>query len=167
MPTTSSVRMRQVVDWSASIWAGLLAGSIFLILNVLITPLAIGGNGWVMVRLIASIPLGESVLAPPASFDLKALLVALVTHYVLAVVFSMILAYIFHRGGMLTGILGGALFGLCLYLINVYTLTYVFPWFFAIRGWAFMLTHVLFGAVAGGIYEGLEVEAFVPEEEST
>ncbi len=165
MPTTSSVRMRQVVDWSASIWAGLLAGSIFLILNVLVTPLVMGGNGWVMVRLIASISLGESVLAPPASFDLKALLAALVTHYVLAVVFSMILAYIFHRGGMLTGILGGALFGLCLYFINVYTLKLVFPWFFAMRGWAFLLTPVLFGAMAGGIYEGLEVEEFVPEEE--
>ena len=168
MPTTSSVRMRQVVDWSASIWAGLLAGSVFLLLNVLVTPLAMGGNGWVMVRLIASIPLGQAVLAPPASFDLYALIAAFVTHYVLSIVFSMLLAYIIHRGGMLTGILGGAAFGLCLYYINFYTLTWLFPWFFAMRGWPFLLTHILFGAVAGGIYEGLEVEEFipVPEEES-
>jgi hypothetical protein len=161
--------MRQVVDWSASIWAGLLAGSVFLFLNVLVTPWVIGGNGWVMVRLIASIPLGEAVLAPPASFDLVVLLAAFVTHYVLSIVFSMILAYIVHRGGMLTGILGGAVFGLCLYYINVYTLTWWLPWFFAVRGWPFLLTHILFGAVAGGIYEGLEVEEFIPvrEEEST
>lgn len=108
------------------------------------------------------IPLGEAILAPPASFDLKALIAALVTHYVLSTVFSMVLAYIFHRGGMLTGILGGAVFGLCLYCINVYTLTWVFPWFFTMRGWAFLLTHIAFGAMAGGIYEGLEVEEFVP-----
>jgi hypothetical protein len=157
--------MRQVVDWRAAIWAGLLAGSVFLLLNVLVTPLAIGGNGWVMVRLIASIPLGETVLAPPASFHLKALLAAFVTHYALSVVFSLLLAYIFHRGGMLTGMIGGALFGLCLYYINVYTLTWVFPWFFVMGGWLFLLTHILFGAMAGGIYEGLEVEEFIPASE--
>jgi hypothetical protein len=165
MPTTSSVRMRQVVDWRASIWAGLLAGSTFLLLNVLATPLAIGGNGWVMVRLIASIPLGEGILTPLASYDLNALLAAFVTHYVLSIVFSMVLAYMIHRGGMRTGILGGAVFGLCLYCMNVYTLTWVFPWFFVMRGWAFLLTHVLFGTMAGGIYEGLEVEAYIPVEE--
>jgi hypothetical protein len=107
-------------------------------------------------------------LAPPASFDLYALLAAFVTHYVLSIVFGMLLAYIIHRGGMLTGILGGAVFGLCLYYINIYTLTWQFPWFFVMRGWPFLLTHILFGAMAGGIYEGLEVEEFIPvrEEES-
>ena len=166
MPTTPSVRMRQLVDWSAAIWAGLLAGSIFLLLNVIITPLVIGGNGWVMVRLLASISLGETILPPPASFDLKALLAALVTHYALSIGFSMLLAYIIHRGGMLTGILGGGLFGLCLYYINIYTLTWFLPWFFGIRSWAFLLTHILFGAAAGGIYEGLEVEEYVAAPEA-
>ena len=162
MSTSSTVRMRQVVDWSAAIWAGLLAGSVFLLLNVFLTPLVLGGNGWVIIRLFASIPLGDAILAPPATYDLKALMAALVTHYVLSVGFGMLLAYIIHRGGLIAGILIGALFGLALYAINFYTLTLAFPWFFALRSWVFIATHVLFGALAGAIYEGLEVEEFVP-----
>ena len=63
------------------------------------------------------------------------------------------------------GIVGGALMGLCLYALNYFTLTAVFPWFFAIRSWMMAVGHILFGAVAGGVYEGLEVEEFVAVEE--
>ena len=56
----------------------------------------------------------------------------------------------------------GAVFGLALYYINVYTLTLLFPWFFMMQAGIFAVTHVIFGAVAGATYELLEVEEFVP-----
>lgn len=160
--TTSSPRMRQLVDWRAAIWAGLMAGAIFLLVNLFVTPLVIGGNGWVMVRLFASILLGEGILAPPATFDALALVVALITHFALATAYSMLIAYIIHRGGLIAGVVGGALLGLALYSINFYTLTFFFPWFFAMRSGVFVAAHLIFGALAGGIYEALEVETFVP-----
>ena len=40
-------------------------------------------------------------------------------------------------------------------------LTLLFPWFFAMRSWTLVFTHVIFGALAGGVYESLEVEEFV------
>lgn len=162
--TTSSPRMRQLVDWRAAFWAGLLAGAVFLLVNLFVTPLVIGGNGWVMVRLFASIILGEGVLAPPATFDVLALVVALITHFALAVAYSLLIAYVIHRGGLIAGIIGGALLGLALYSINFYTLTFFFPWFFAMRSGVFVVAHLLFGALAGGIYEALEVETFIPTE---
>jgi hypothetical protein len=154
--------MRQVVDWSAALWAGLISGVILLLLNVFLIPYFIGGNPWVMVRLFGSVLLGEAVLAPPATFHLAALVVTVLEHLVLSIVFSVLLAYIIHRGGLITGIVGGALFGLLLYLINFYTLTLIFPWFFAMRNWVFVLNHIIFGALSGSIYELLEVEEFVP-----
>ena len=156
--------MRQVVDWSAAFWAGLISGIIFLLLNVFLIPYFIGGSPWMMVRLFGSVVLGEEVLAPPATYHLSALVVAVLMHLVLSIVFSMLLAYIIHRGGLITGILGGALFGLILYLINFYTLTLIFPWFFAMRNWVFLANHAIFGALSGGIYETLEVEEFVPAQ---
>lgn len=162
--TTSSPRLRQLVDWRAAFWAGLIAGAIFLLVNLFVTPLVIGGNAWVMVRLFASIVMGEGILAPPATFDGAALLVALVTHFALAVAYSLLIAYIIHRGGLIAGIIAGALLGLALYSINFYTLTFFFPWFFAMRSGVFVAAHLLFGALAGGIYEALEVETFVPAE---
>jgi hypothetical protein len=161
--TMTSKRMRQLVDWSAALWAGLIAGALFLLLNLFLSPI---GNAWAMLRLFASIILGEGILAPPATFDITALIAALVIHFGLSILYALLIAYVIHRGGLISGVIGGALLGLALYSINVYTLTLLYPWFFAMRGAIFITTHAIFGAVAGGIYEALEVEIFVPAEEA-
>ncbi len=160
----TSTKMRQVVDWSAAVWAGLIAGTIFLLINMLLTSIYLG-SPWVIVRLIASVLMGKGVLPPPATFDPAIFIVSLVVHIPLSILFSCLLAIILHRWGLFVGILGGALFGLALYLINFYTFSLVFPWFFPMRSWIMALSHIIFGALAGGIYEGLEVEEFVPAEE--
>ena len=159
---TQSGSLRQVVDWSAAVWAGLIAGVIFLVLNLILIPATIGGNVWVILRLFASIILGEDVVSPPApdTSDMTVLISALVVHFVLSIVFALILAFITHRWGFITGVIVGALFGASVYVINLYTFSYFFPWMFALNSWTFFLTHVLFGAIAGGIYEGMEVEEF-------
>lgn len=159
------IRLRQVVDWSAAVWAGLVAGTIFLILNIFLLPMLVGGNAWVVLRLFASLAMGENVLAPPATFDLTITLVALATHFALSLSFSLVLAFLIHRWGLIAGVLLGGLFGLGLYSINFFTLTLFYPWFFAFHSTPMIVNHVIFGALAGGIYEGLEVEEFVPVEE--
>ena len=158
----TSAPMRQLVDWSAAVWAGIISGIVFMLMNVFLVPYFVGGNAWVMVRLFASIVLGDGILAPPATFDLYALLAAIFTNMVISLGFALLIAYIIHRGGLITGILGGAALGLVIYGINFYTLTFFFPWFFPMRGWAMLGNHIVFGALAGGVYEFLEVEEFVP-----
>ncbi len=161
-------RMRQLVDWSAAFQAGFLAGLAFLLVNLFVIPAVIGGNAWIMIRLAASVLLGDTILAPPATFDLSALAAGLLVHFTLSVLFALFIAFCLHRWGIVVGIVGGALFGLALYGINFYTLTMpdLYPWFYPFRGVPMALSHVLFGALAGGIYEALEVEEFVPVEES-
>ena len=161
---TQRPRLRQVVDWRAAIIAGFVAGTVFLLFNLFVVPGQGEGAAWVMVRLCASIVLGPEVLAPPATFDAGALGVALVTHYTISVASAALLAVIIHRYGLAVGIVGGALFGLALYCINMYTLTYFFPQFFVLSGSLFLWGHIVFGAIAGGVYEALEVERFVPDE---
>jgi len=162
--TTSTSKMRQLVDWSAALWAGVIAGSVFFLLLVFVTPIFAGGNAWVVIRLLASIGLGADILAPPATFDLTALIVALISNFVLSIGFALLIAYVLHRWGLIMGIVGGALLGLAIYAINFYTLTFFFPWFFAMRSWPIVISHLIFGALAGGIYESLEVEEFIPVE---
>lgn len=163
----TSVHKRQLVDWSAAFWAGIISGFIFLAVTVFAVPYFTGGNAWVMIRLFASVVLGEGILAPPAAYNFSALAAALLVNSVLSLAFTLLLAYIIHRGGLITGILGGSVFGLAVYCINFYTLTFFFPWFFAMRGWPMAASHILLGALAGGIYEGLEVEEFVTVTEET
>ena len=156
------VRMRQLVDWSAAVWAGIVAGSVFLILNVTLIPQYIGGNAWIVLRYIASLVLGTGVLPPPDSADVTALIVAVALNFTLSIIFALFLAMITHQWGLLLGMIIGALFGLALYYINLYTLTFFSPWFFAMNSTLFMLIHILFGLVAGATYEILEVEEFIP-----
>ncbi len=165
MNRTPSVQMRQVVDWSAALWGGVVAGLVFFLLNVFIVPLLVGGNGWITLRYTASMVMGQSVLPPPATFDGVVVIVALIVHFVLSIALTMLLAFIIHRWGLIVGIVGGALFGLAVYFTHFYTVTLLFPWFFAVRSWPLLFSYVIFGAVGGGVYEALEVEEFVPVEE--
>jgi len=159
-------RLVQIVDWSAAVWAGLVGGTVFFLMNLFLTPALVGGNAWVQVRLLASIVMGPKVLAPPATFDAGALFAALATNFALAIVFALVVAWVLHRWGLIVGILGGALLGLALYLVVFYSLTWFFPQFFAMNGRGYLLSHVVFGAVVGGVYEALEVERFEPASES-
>lgn len=154
--------MRQVMDWKAALWAGILASILFYLLNIFIVPLILGGNMWVIIRLFASIIYGEAILAPPSSFDFTALLVSIIVNIILSLGFTFLIAFSLHKYGLLIGIIGGSIFGLAIYLFNFYTLSYFFPWFFALSSWPFVVTHILFGSAAGGIYELLEVEKYEP-----
>ena len=160
----AKIKLIQVMDWKATIYSGLISGFVLLVLVMLLVPGIMGWNAWVIVRYISSIFLGQSILPPPASFNLTSLIIALVTHTIISMGSAILLAFIIHRWGLLVGIVGGALFGLCLYGINFFSLTYFFPWFYLIKCWPMMLSHIIFGAVAGGVYEALEVKKFVSEE---
>lgn len=162
MEAKASTEMEQIVDWRSAIIAGLVAGLVFLLAEMIGRAAVTGGSPWITVRYIAAIVMGENVLPPPPTFDAVIFVVALLVNFVLAVIFSMILAAIVHEWEMVVGIVIGALFGLAIYAINYYTFTRFFPWFFPVRNWTDILSHILFGAVAGGVYEALERERFVP-----
>jgi hypothetical protein len=104
-------------------------------------------------------------LPPPTTFDAGVVITAVLLHFILSVIYTLVLAFIVHRWGILISVIGGVLFGLALYLINFFTFTMLFPWFYPARAWPFSLVHILFGAVAGGVYELLEKDVFVIEEE--
>jgi hypothetical protein len=153
------------MDWKAAVIAGLIAGAIFLLVLMVAYPLATGGTPWTVFRFIGAIVLGETVLPPPTTFDAGVVVTAVLLHFILSVIYTLVLAFIVHRWGILISVIGGVLFGLALYLINFFTFTMFFPWFYPARAWPFSLVHILFGAVAGGVYELLEKDVFVIEEE--
>jgi hypothetical protein len=64
-----------------------------------------------------------------------------------------LIAVVIHRWGLLVGIIGGGIMGIAIYLLNLYFFTVLFEWFFAINSSVLLLSHILFGATAGGVYE--------------
>jgi len=157
-------RMRQVLDWGAALWAGIISGALVFMLNIILSWIFLG-SPWVLVRLTASILLGADVLPPPAGFDLAIFLAALLVQMALSLFYGCLVVFVIFRWGLLVGFLGGAALGLAIYAINFFAISYFFPWFFPMRSWILLLSHALFGALAGGIYELLEEEEFVPVED--
>lgn len=162
--STVRLQIRHLVDWQAAVYAGIIAGALFLLVLLVGYPLATGGTPWTVFRFIGAMVLGRSVLPPPVTFDAGVVITAVLLHFALAILYTLVLAFIIHRWQLLISILGGALFGFCLYLINLFTFTTFFAWFYPARAWPFAVVHILFGAVAGGVYELLEKDVFVIEE---
>jgi hypothetical protein len=150
---------RQIVDLRAALIAGLVSGIIFLVLASLVTSNALG-TPVSLVRLFASIVLGDGILAPDSTVTPLAWIAALAVFILFSIVFGILVAYVVHRWGIVVGVVGGGLLGLALYFINFYTVSLVFPWIFSFRSTLMLTGHVLFGAVTGGLYELLEYEQY-------
>lgn len=160
---TSNIRLRQVMDWRAAVFAGLIAGAIFLVSLLIIYPVATGGSPWILLRMIAAVVLGQDALTPINAPSGSVAVVAVLLHFVLSLLYTLIVAFVVHRWGVLLAVLVGGLIGLAIYLINVFTFTIFFDWFTLAREWPFLVVHILFGAVAGGIYELLEKDIYEVE----
>lgn len=142
--------MLKHVTWRAVLFAGIAGGTVFLITNLALLPLLLEVKPALLLRYFAGLVLGSDALTDDGTEVLGAGLIVL---YALAIVFAFPITIVVHRWGLAVGILGGAVLGLALYSINFYTLTRWFEWFFALHSTALLLGHVLFGAVAGGVYE--------------
>jgi len=145
--------LRRHVDLRAYVIAALTAGTIFVIFWLILAPLALRTDGTLYLRYAASMVLGETALLDGS---LGVLALGLVIHFVLCFAFTALVVFLVYRWGLVVGIIGGGLIGLCLYFINFYAATLLFPWFFAWNSNVLLAAHVLFGAAAGGLYEALD-----------
>lgn len=149
-------------DWSASGWAGLVAGGAFIVIQTSFTSMFMGDANVDAIRQIAAIALGESVLPGPTKFTALVFMAAMGVHMIMSLIYARILAAIIHGMAAERAMLFGAGFGACLYAINYYAFTNYFPWFAVSRGWITLLSHVVFGVLAAGVYEWLTAPAQKP-----
>lgn len=138
------------MTWKAVPIATFLAGTIFLIIHLVVSASAFEIEPALLLRYYASLILGNEVLLETGS---GAVVVGIIVHYLLSFFFTLLVAIVVHRWGLLVGIIGGAILGLAVYGLNLYLFTVLFEWFFAIDSYALLLSHIAFGATAGGIYE--------------
>jgi hypothetical protein len=75
-------------DWIAGLKAGLIAGTAFILLEMGSGCVTNGESPMVRVRMIAALALGPDVLAPPATFHLGIVLVAMLMHYGLSIIYA-------------------------------------------------------------------------------
>jgi len=146
------------VKWTAAIFAGLAAGALATIVEIVLWLLftdALPGIFFRDARFAAAIVMGPSVLSPTAGMDWRMLSVATIVHFDLSLVYGLILCAMIWRLHMLWSLVVGAFFGVLLYVLNMYGFTAVFPWFAAARDWITVVAHVTFAMTAAGTYRVL------------
>lgn len=148
------------LDWRAGVWAGVIAGVVFLALEMMLVPLLMGQSPWGPPRMIAAIVMGQEVLPPPATLDVGVLVAAMFVHFALSIVLGLILGKLIALFNLdsswgLTFVVG-AVFGLVVYVVNFYGMTAFFPWFAEARNWLSLTLHAVFGVIAAESYFGLE-----------
>jgi hypothetical protein len=148
-----------VPDWRAAVWAGFIAGAVFLVLEMLMVPIFLGGSAWDPPRMMAAIVLGERVLPMPGQtpppLDATVMLAALGVHFMLSTIYALMLAALVARVSAGPALALGVGFGLLLYVVNFYGFTALFPWFAMARNWVSILSHAVFGLAVAAAYEAL------------
>jgi|SRR5437870_9281280 len=147
--------MDQPVKWSAAAYAGLAAGILATVVEIVLWSVFTDALPEILfrdARFAAAIVMGPGVLSSASAFDWQVMLVATLVHFALSVVYGLILSRLIWRLRVLPSLLAGAAFGLFLYAINMHGFTTVFPWFEATRDWITVAVHVAFGMVAAGTY---------------
>ena len=149
-------------DWPAAAVSGFAAGAVLMVVELFWAAWISGDSAWRTSHAIAAIVLGPDALSW-AGFGFGVVSVALAVHYLLGMVFGLVLSWalapFLAEWGDDTPALAamwGALFGAVLYLLNFYGMALVFPWFAHLRGAPAFASHLIFGTSAALIYWKLE-----------
>jgi hypothetical protein len=104
-------------------------------------------------RLTAALLMGPGVLPPPSTGQWDILLVATLIHFALSIAYALLPAMLAARLPAGPAIVVGAVYGLGIYIVNLYGFTVLFPWFSVARDWVTLVTHLVFGmGLTGGCW---------------
>jgi len=144
------------IHWRSAALAGIAAGVVATLAQIAlwwVSSVPLPAILFRDARLTAAIVMGREVLPPPATFDASVMLIATLVHFALSIAYALALSVFISRLGTPLSLLAGAAFGLSLYAINMYGLTFVFPWFVVARDWITAATHAIFGMVVAAVYK--------------
>jgi hypothetical protein len=154
---SGDIDVHAATDWRAGLWAGLIAGIVFVMLEMMLVWLVMGMSPWAPPRMMAAMLMGRSVLPPPADFALLPVIGAMLIHIPLSIAYGLAIGWIVHRMDIAMAMAAGAVFGLIgIYFVNFYLIAPpLFPWFADARNGISIFAHAAFGAVAAAAYVGL------------
>lgn len=146
---------RPHLDGRAYATAALVGGLTALLAAVVLSGVVLGEPAFLL-RISASLALGPEVVPATAGNTASTLLVGVIIHFALSFAYAFLIVLVIHRWGLVVGFIGGALTGLALYVINIYAISYFFPWIYPLRSWLLLLTHMVLGGFVGIVYELLD-----------
>ena len=148
----------RATDWTAAAVSGFAAGAVLMVLDLIWSSVFNPDGPWRTSHMIAPIFTGAG--GPTTTgyeFSLGVIAISLATHYVVGVLFGLVMAWILAQLGLDAkpgrALVAGAILGAVLYLINFGILAGALcPWLTELRGADTFAAHLVFGMVAAVLY---------------
>jgi hypothetical protein len=155
---------KRITRWAKGAYGGLLAGTLFLAVEMFLLEAFGRGSIWDPVRLSASLAMGDQAVAKSVPFTADILVVGMLVHYVISIWYAVVLGLLIRKLKPGTAALAGAMYGVVLYFLHFYGLTGLYPWVANERSWIVVIPHVVFGMSAAWIYSHLHVRYLMREK---
>ena len=152
------IRTHSSKFWLPVFYAGIAAGILSTVAQIFLWWLfwdALPSILYRDARFAAAIILGEGVLPPPVTLDWQVMFIATLIHFGLSIAYAIIFSWLIHCIDIKNPLIAGGLYGLGLFLINMYGFVMIFPWFVDTRDWITVTAHVVFGVSVAGVYKVL------------
>jgi len=140
--------------WVAVAVAGGFAGTLAVAVQVLVWSMQSADPLQRLLRdarLTAALVMGKKILSFSPQWRWDVLVTATLIHYALSVAYAALAFAFVRRVPAACALIGGGLYGLLLYAVNLHALTVFFPWFSIARGWDTLVVHVAFGIALTGV----------------
>lgn len=149
----------RATDWAAAAVAGLAAGAVLMVLDLLWSGLFSPEGPWRISHMIAPVFMGTDELRSTGfAFSATVVAVALAVHYAMGVLWGLVtgvfMSQLLLDESPLHAGMAGAMLGCALYLFNFDLLPAfgVFPWLAQMRSGESLAAHVVFGVTAAWLY---------------
>lgn len=152
------IRAHSSKFWLPAFYAGIAAGIFSTFAQILLWLLFWDALPTILyrdARFAAAIFLGEGVLPPPVTLDWYIMFIATLIHFGLSIAYAFILCWLIHCINIKKSLIAGGIYGLSLFLINMYGFVIIFPWFVDTRDWITVAAHLVFGVSVAGVYKVL------------
>lgn len=152
------VRNQSYKFWLPALYAGVAAGIFSTVAQIILWWLFLDELPSILyrdARFAAAIILGKGVLPPPATLDWYVMFIATLLHFGLSIAYAIILSWLIRGIDITNSLIAGGLYGLGLFLMNMYGFVMIFPWFVDTRDWITVTAHIVFGVSAAGVYKVL------------
>lgn len=143
---------------TAALYAGVAASVLSTVAQILLWGLFWDALPTILyrdARFAAAIILGQEVLPPPATLDWQVMLIATGIHLVLSIIYAIALSWLIRPLALKASLIAGGLFGVALFIVNMYGFVHIFPWFVATQDWITVAAHIVFGFSAAAVYKVL------------
>lgn len=140
---------------SAATLAGMVAGTLSLLVMVMLSTSVYDESIWKLPRMSAAVIAGKGALEPDDEFSATLVALGVLVHFALALLYSLALATLVKDMPEAAAPWIGMTVGVALYFANLHGFTQLFPWFAELRTLDTLAAHVLFAIVAATAYRHL------------